>query len=100
MIKTKLKQYEIFKIETTRFVEKKGGSKYSIKPVFLSKREAIEKGELVKIQSNQLTEKIKDYFCTNNLKMPDMLELIVNIVVPGEAKKAGEKQYSELAKEH
>lgn len=98
MIKTKLKQYEIFKIETTRFVEKKGGSKYSIKPVFLSKREAIEKGELVKIQSNQLTEKIKDYFRTNNLKMPDMLELIVNIVVPGEAKKAGEKQYSELAK--
>ena len=68
MIKTKLKQYEIFKIETTRFVEKKGGSKYSIKPVFLSKREAIEKGELVKIQSNQLTEKIKDYFRTIILK--------------------------------
>lgn len=61
MEERKLKQFEIYKIATSRFTEKKG-TKIKINPLTLTKREAVENGELVKIQSNQLTNKILDYF--------------------------------------
>lgn len=99
MEERKLKQFEIYKIATSRFTEKKG-TKIKINPLTLTKRKAVENGELVKIQSNQLTNKILDYFAEfgiPNTKL-EMAELIVNIVVPTEAKKSGEKEYAELAK--
>ena len=44
----KLKQFEIYKIATSRFTEKKG-TKIKINPLTLTKREAVENGELVNI---------------------------------------------------
>ena len=84
-MKRKLKQYEIYKIETSRFTTKKG-NKITVVPLTLSKREALERGELVKIQSNQLTNRIFNYFRSTSNEMPDMRDIIVNIVVPTEAK--------------
>lgn len=97
MKKKKLHQYEILKIETNRFVTKKG-SKYIINPLCLSYREALEDGMVVQIQSNQLTNKLEDYYSSLGQPMPKMIEMIVNIVVPSDAKKSGEKEYAELAK--
>lgn len=97
-MKRKLKQYEIYKIETSRFTTKKG-NKITVVPLTLSKREALERGELVKIQSNQLTNRIFNYFRSTSNEMPDMRDIIVNIVVPTEAKKSGEKEYAAIAKQ-
>ena len=54
-MKKKLKQYEIFKISTNRIISTETGK---ITPITITKREALENGEVVKIQSNQLTNKI------------------------------------------
>ena len=95
----KLRQYEIFKIPTDRFTNINNGQ-IELHPLTLTKREAYENEEVVKIQENQLTHKIFDYFSEFGIKNTklEMSELIVNIVVPTEAKKSGEKEYAELAK--
>lgn len=94
-MKPKLKQFDVFKIETTRFVEKQN-NKIKIKPLTLTKREAIENGEMVKIQNNQLVNQLVNHLSIN--KTTDLTEYIVNIVVPTERKKSGEREYAELAK--
>ena len=97
-MKKKLRQYEIYKLPTNRFV-RTIDKKLTIEPLVITKREALENGELVKVQSNQLTNKIFDYFMQSNIPGTklDMSELIVNIVVPPERKKAGEREYKALA---
>ncbi len=92
-MRKKLKQYEIFKISTGRLTETKN-KKIKIIPLSLDKRTALEHGELVKIQANQLTNAIHDYLSAKDV---DMSEIIVNVVVPTESKKAGEREYKELA---
>lgn len=98
-MRRKLKQYEIFKISTDRLIEK-NNKKNKIVPLNLSKREALERYEMVKIQSNQLTNKIFDYFQKNNIPHSnlDLAEILVNLVVPTDAKKQGEKDYAMIAK--
>lgn len=99
-MKKKLNQYEIYKISTDRLI-KRDGSKIQIVPLTLTKREALEKSEVVKIQSNQLTNKIFDFFTENNITYADRLDLsdiIVNITVPTDNKKQGKKEYGEIAK--
>jgi len=99
MKKKKLRQFQVFKVSTERFV-KYSGDKIKIVPLKLSKREALENGEIVKIQSNQLTNKILDHFY--NCDVPyaglDFTEIIVNLTVPTDDKKRGEKEYATLAK--
>ena len=99
-MRRKLKQYEIYKISTDRLIER-DGSKIKIIPLTITKREALEKCEVVKIQSNQLTNKIFDYFRENNIPHSklDLSEIIVNVVVPTDAKKQGEKEYGTIAKQ-
>lgn len=99
-MKRKLKQYAIYKISTSRLIER-NGKKIKIVPLNITKREALEKGEVVKIQSNQLTNKIFDYFNENNIPHSrlDLYEIIVNVVVPTDAKKQGEKEYGTIAKQ-
>lgn len=99
-MKKKLEQYEIYKIPTTKLVEHKG-KRIKVIPLTLTKREALENGEMVKIQSNQLTNKLLDYFVQHNIPFfgLDMSEIIVNIVVPTESKKTGEKEYEAIAKQ-
>ncbi len=97
-MKRKLEQYEIYKIPTTKLVEHIG-KRIKVIPLNLTKREALENGEMVKIQSNQLTNKLLDYFMQHNISFfgLDMSEIIVNIVVPTESKKTGEKEYKAIA---
>ena len=100
-MRRRLKQYQIFKIATNRLIERNGKT-IKIVPLTLTKREALEKCEVVKIQSNQLTNKIFDYFKENNIDYPDgqdLSEIIVNVVVPTDDKKQGEKEYGTIAKQ-
>ena len=92
----KLEQYEIYKLETTRFYETKG-KKTKIVPVVLSYKDAIAKGEVVSIQSNQLINVIKNYMKSSSLDF-EIKDVILNVVVPTEKKRQGENQYKELAK--
>ncbi|MBR4589521.1 MAG: hypothetical protein IKO36_02555, partial [Bacteroidaceae bacterium] len=86
--------HEIYKIDIDRIVsvDKK---KFSICPLSLSKIEALNNGELIRIQENQLTHKIFDYFGSITI---DMTEMIINVHVPTELKTKGEKMYLELAR--
>ena len=86
--------HEIYKIDIDRIVsvDKK---KFSICPLSLSKIEALNNGELIRIQENQLTHKIFDYFGSITI---DMTEMIINVHVPAELKTKGEKMYLELAR--
>lgn len=99
-MRRKLKQYEIYKISTDRLIEH-NGKKIKVVPLTITKREALEKGEVIKIQSNQLTNKIFDYFKENNIPHSklDLSEIIVNVVVPTDARKRGEKDYGTIAKQ-
>lgn len=92
MMRRKLKQYEIYKLTTDRLTEIKGKD-IKIIPLDLNKRQALENGEMVKIQSNQLTNKILELF---NGKV-NMSDIIVNVVVPPESKRTGEQEYKALA---
>lgn len=93
-MRKKLQQFEIYKISTDRLTEC-NGKKIKIVPLTLDKREALERGELVKIQNNQMTNAILGIYRNGNV---DISEIIVNVVVPQENKKLGERQYYELAK--
>ncbi len=99
-MRRRLKQYEIYKISTDRLIER-DGKKIKVVPLTITKREALEKYEVVKIQSNQLTNKIFDYFRENNIPNSklDLSEIIVNVVVPTDARKQGEKDYGTIAKQ-
>lgn len=98
-MKRKLKQYEIFKVSTDRLIEK-DGKKVKVIPLTLTKREALENCEVVKIQSNQLTNKIINYFKENGIahSREDLSDIIVNVYVPTDARKQGEKDYATIAK--
>lgn len=96
-MKKKIKQYEIYKLNVDRLVKIGKDKKIKIVPLELTKREALENYEVVKIQSNQLTNKIIDYYKGKN-KKPCFAEIIVNVVVPPESKKQGEKIYATVAK--
>lgn len=95
-MKMKRQQYEIYKLNVERLV-KVTNKKIKVIPIELTKREALENYEVVKIQSNQLTHKIIDYFKAQDEK-PDFSEIIVNVVVSPESKKQGEKIYATVAK--
>lgn len=98
-MKRKLKQYQIFKISTNRLIQRRDNKICKVVPITLSKREALENGEMVMIQQNQLTNKIFNYFKENNIPYSKLSEIIVNIVVPTDLKKQGEKDYSIIAKQ-
>lgn len=94
-MRKKRRQYEIYKLNVDRLVKVYGkDKKIKVIPLELTKREALENYEIVKIQDNQLTHKIIDYFGYK----PDFSEIIVNVVVPTELKKQGEKMYATVAK--
>lgn len=98
-MKRKLRQYEVFKISVNRLVDH-SGKKTKILPLTITKREALENGEVVKIQSNQLTNKIFDFFSENNIAHSnlDLSGIIINVYVPTDSKKQGEKDYATIAK--
>ncbi len=96
-MKRKLKQYAIYKLSTDRLIHREGKNR-KIVPITITKREALENGEMVNIQSNQLTNRIINYFAENN-RREDMRDVIVDVVVPTDAKKQGEKDYAFIAKE-
>lgn len=89
----KIITHEIFKIEIDRLVSSDSGN-YTINNLTLSKEEALNNGEVIRIQENQLTFKIRDYFQGKNI---NMLEMIVNVHVSTDLKTKGEKMYDELA---
>lgn len=91
----KLEQFEIYKLDTTRFFETKG-KKSKIIPVVLSYQDAIANGEVVSIQGNQLINVIKNYMKSSSLAY-EIKDVILNVVVPTEKKRQGENQYKELA---
>lgn len=91
----KLEQYEIYKLETSRFFEIKGKN-MKIIPVTLSYEDAIANGEVVNIQGNQLINVIKNYMKSSSLNL-EIKDVIINVVVPTGKKKQGEKEYKELA---
>ena len=94
----KLRQFTIYKLSIERLTEK-DEKEIKIVPITMTKREALENGELVKIQSNQLTNKILEYCDENSIPCSDDLtDYLVNLVVPTEAKKRGEKEYAAIAK--
>lgn len=95
-MRMKRKQYEIYKLNVERLV-KITNKKIKVVPIELTKREALENYEVVKIQSNQLTHKIINYFKTQG-KKPDFSEIIVNVYVSPESKKQGENIYATVAK--
>ena len=95
-MRMKRQQYEIYKLNVERLV-RVTNKKIKIIPLELSKREALENYEVVKIQSNQLTHKIIDYFKSKGEK-PDFSKIIVNVVVPTESGKQGENIYATVAK--
>ena len=78
-MRMKRKQYEIYKLNVERLV-KITNKKIKVVPIELTKREALENYEVVKIQSNQLTHKIINYFKTQG-KKHDFSEIIVNVYV-------------------
>lgn len=98
-MKRKLRQYEIFKISTDRLTVQ-NGKKVEAKPLTLTRRVALENGEIVKIQSNQLTNQIFNYFEKNNIPCSglNMSEILINVYVPPETKQQGERAYAVLAK--
>ncbi len=96
-MKRKIEQYEIYKLNVDRLVKIGTNKKIRIVPLELTKREALERYEVVKIQSNQLTNKISDYYKAQG-KKPDLSEIIVNVVVPPESKEQGKKIYAVVAK--
>ena len=95
----KLKQYKIYKISVDRLIVH-DGKKIEIAPLTINEDEALERCELVNIQNNQLTNKIFDYFSEHNIPDAklDLLNIIVNVVVPTGSGKQGEKEYGTIAK--
>lgn len=87
----KLKQYEIYKLETTKFFKNK-----KIIPVGLNYEDAIACGSVVNIQNNQLINIINNYMKEKYLNL-EVKDVIVNIVVPINKKKQGEEEYKLLA---
>lgn len=96
----KLKQFEIYKISTEKLIQR-DGKIIKVVLITITKREALEHGELVKIQQNQLTSVIQRYCKEQGLPCSDkdLINYIVNITVPTEAKKRGEKEYAAIAKQ-
>ena len=96
----RMKQYKIYKIDIEKLIQKEN-KKIKIVPLTLKKREALENGQIVKIQSNQLTNKIFDYFAKHNIPNfgADLSNVLVNIQVPTDAKRRGEKEYELVAKQ-
>jgi hypothetical protein len=96
-MKRRIKQYRIYKISTDRLVKHEGKIP-KIVPITLTEREALERQELVAIQSNQLTNKIFNLLNLQQESSVELLDKIVNVVVPTDAKKQGEKDYATIAK--
>lgn len=86
--------HEVFKIDIDKLVFVQGKT-YMIKPLVLTKEEALNNGYLVRIQENQLTHKVIDLFGSESI---DMTKIIINVHVPLELKTKGEKMYQELAR--
>ena len=86
--------HPIYKLDIDRIVSF-DGKKYIINPLTITKEEALNNGELIRIQENQLTYKIRDYI---GRKLVDMKSKIINVHVPTELKTKGEKMYQELAR--
>ena len=86
--------YEILKIEIDRLVSA-DGKKYIISPLALTKEEALNNGELIRIQENQMTHVIFDYFRNQCI---DLSKIVVNVHVAPELKTKGEKMYQELSR--
>ena len=86
--------HEIYKIDIDRLVSA-DNKKYTVKPLTITKEEALNNGELIRIQENQLTRKIFDYFGSRTI---DMSQMIINVYVQTELKTKGEKMYQELSK--
>ena len=86
--------HEIYKIDIDRLVSA-DNKKYTVMPLTITKEEALNNGELIRIQENQLTRKIFDYFGSKSI---DMSKMIINVYVQTELKTKGEKMYQELSK--
>ena len=99
MIRKKLKQYEIFKISVEKLTVVKP-KRIEVVPLRLTKKEALKNEEIVKIQNNQLTNSIFEYFEENNIRNfgMDLSNVLCNVYVPQGSKKQGEKRYATLAK--
>lgn len=97
MKRKRLAQYSIYKLATDRFCES-SGKKIKINELSITERAALENGEIVSIQSNQLTNAIKEYYGMKNISKSFFIDKIVNIHVEPESKKQGEREYQELAK--
>ncbi len=103
MVDNKIKQYSIFKLETSRFFEYGKGKKKEPKivPVDISIQSAAMNGELVKIAQNQLTNAIFNHIEQNGVSDTglELLNIVVAVVVPTEttSKKRAIKEYRTLA---
>lgn len=95
-MKRKLAQYSIYKFETDKLCESNGKT-IKVIPIAVTERMAIENGELVNIQNNQLTNAIKEYYGMKNISKSFFIDKIVNIHVNPESKKQGEREYQKLA---
>ena len=87
--------FEVYKIEIDRIV-KQEGKDFTVIPLTIKKHEALLNGELIRIQENQLTHCIFDFYGKNTI---DLTTVIINVHVPVELKTKGEKMYYTLAKD-
>lgn len=103
MADNKIKQYSIFKLETSRFFEygKDKKKEPKIIPVDISIQSAAMGGELVKIAQNQLTNAIFNHIKQNGIGDTglEFLNIVAALVVPAEttSKKRSIKEYRILA---
>ena len=103
MVDNKIKQYSIYKLETSRFFEYSKDKKKEPKiiPVDISIQSAAMNGELVKIAQNQLTNAIFNHIKQNGIGDTglELLNIVVALVVPTEttSKKRSIKEYRTLS---
>lgn len=84
----------IYKIDIDKIV-KQVGRKFTIDEIHRNHEGALNDGEIIYVQENQLTSMIYKHFQGTEI---DLSEMIINIHVDEDLKTKGEKMYQELAK--
>lgn len=91
----KIRTYEIYKVDINRLA-KVDGKKIKVVPLNVTKEEALQNGELIRVQESQMILVICSYFKGQTV---DMSQLMINVHVPTELKTTGEKMYLACAEQ-
>ena len=91
----KIRTYEIYKIDINRLA-KVENKKIKVVPLIITKEEALQNGELIRVQESQMIRVICEYFSGQTI---DMSQIMINVHVPTELKTTGEKMYLACAEQ-